>query len=231
MLQQTNRPTEPLTYQDKTAVQSERRFYRTYTHHFVTPLPQPSVSVFPDGTLIAGWRAFPTLDAKRDRIRDRLIDLQLVLDEMVRMNSFDPIVGGRLDLDHVGAYGGNIGGATAAELCRVDNRCKCSVNMDGRFSMAQARAVGGLSRSDRVFEEVTSSRCCVACRAGFPNPKSKDIAVLQRLPEGVLRIAWQFTAGFEFAITGVPKGRVNDLDGDESAVPSGLVRFWLPTQR
>lgn len=41
-LQQSNRPTEPLTYLDKAAAQFEQRFDRTYTNHLYTPLPQPT---------------------------------------------------------------------------------------------------------------------------------------------------------------------------------------------
>jgi hypothetical protein len=42
-------------------------------------------------------------------------------------------LGGRLDLDKIGAVGFSLGGATAAQLCLRDPRCKAGANFDGTF--------------------------------------------------------------------------------------------------
>ncbi len=38
---------------------------------------------------------------------------------------------GRLDLTRVGIYGHSLGGATAAQFCHVDKRCKAGIDIDG----------------------------------------------------------------------------------------------------
>ena len=256
-LQQPNQSTTALTYQDKAAGQFERRFYRAFTNHLITPLPQPTgpyavgtfsrlltdpsrtntdrrtnhqfmvtfwypavaragvlptsyvdwqlaqttwplyggfrvllprffshslsnaplatdqirypvvlyspslnshrkenidkteelasqgyivvgldhldtfLSVFPDGTAVTGRGLNNTTELAG--IRDRAQDERFVLDELARLNESDPLLRGRLDLEKIGAFGWSLGGATAAEFCRVDPRCRAGVNMDGSF--------------------------------------------------------------------------------------------------
>ncbi|MBC7811991.1 MAG: hypothetical protein H7175_12630 [Burkholderiales bacterium] len=43
----------------------------------------------------------------------------------------DPLLAGKLDLTRIGSFGHSFGGATALEVCRVDDRCRAAVNMDG----------------------------------------------------------------------------------------------------
>ncbi|MBL8987323.1 MAG: hypothetical protein JNJ80_13720 [Gemmatimonadetes bacterium] len=38
---------------------------------------------------------------------------------------------GRVDLDRIGVFGMSYGGATAGEFCRLDDRCKAGLNIDG----------------------------------------------------------------------------------------------------
>jgi uncharacterized repeat protein (TIGR03803 family) len=66
-------------------------------------------------------------------IDGRVRDEQFVLDELARWNTSDPLLAGRLDLDRIGAFGWSLGGATAAELCFLDRRCKAGVGFDGSF--------------------------------------------------------------------------------------------------
>jgi hypothetical protein len=49
------------------------------------------------------------------------------------LNANDPRLAGRLDLDKIGAFGWSIGGATTAQLCLRDLRCKAGVGFDGSF--------------------------------------------------------------------------------------------------
>ena len=60
-------------------------------------------------------------------------DARFVIDELERINrgESEHLFAGRLDLDRLGALGFSFGGATAAQLCLTDPRCKAGVNMDG----------------------------------------------------------------------------------------------------
>ncbi|MHC1765037.1 MAG: alpha/beta hydrolase family protein [Verrucomicrobiia bacterium] len=90
-------------------------------------------SVFPDGTVVRGPTFSPTMALILEGIKERATDQQFVMDELSRMNSGDPVFAGRLDLERMGAFGFSAGGATAAEVCRTDPRCKAGINMDGMF--------------------------------------------------------------------------------------------------
>ncbi|HEY9735664.1 MAG TPA: hypothetical protein V6D06_05250 [Trichocoleus sp.] len=63
----------------------------------------------------------------------RAADLQFVLDELTRLNASDPQnrLTARLDLDRVGVFGHSLGGATAAEAMRLDERFDVGLNLDG----------------------------------------------------------------------------------------------------
>jgi dienelactone hydrolase len=91
------------------------------------------LSVFPNGTLVYGQGTLNNSSDAIVAIEDRLRDEQFVLDELGRLNSGDPRLAGRLDLDKIGAFGWSIGGATTAQLCLRDPRCKAGVGFDGLF--------------------------------------------------------------------------------------------------
>jgi dienelactone hydrolase len=94
------------------------------------------LSVLPDGTLLHGQSKFTTTQTTAllvADIEDRLLDMQFVLDELPSLNANDPRLGGRLDLDKIGAFGWSLGGATAAQLCLRDPRCKAGANFDGTY--------------------------------------------------------------------------------------------------
>ena len=58
-------------------------------------------------------------------------------------NNNDPLFRGHLDLEQAGIYGHSFGGATAAEVLRIDPRFKAGINMDGTaFSMTVANQIG-----------------------------------------------------------------------------------------
>lgn len=75
----------------------------------------------------------------RKRVASELVkvwsaDTRFELDQLERLNSADPSnkFGGRLDLTTVGVFGHSFGGATAAQFCHDDARCKAGIDMDGQ---------------------------------------------------------------------------------------------------
>ncbi len=91
------------------------------------------VSVFPNGTVVYGQTVPLTVVALDAAIEGRLLDMQFVLDDLESLNASDPRLGGGLDLDKIGAFGWSLGGATVAQLCLRDSRCKAGTGMDGVF--------------------------------------------------------------------------------------------------
>jgi uncharacterized repeat protein (TIGR03803 family) len=89
-----------------------------------------SVSVFPNGTVVYGQTIdFTTVFLAAD-FEGRVLDMQFVLDELESLNAGDPRLGGRLNLDEVGAVGWSLGGGTVAELCQREPRCKAGVVLE-----------------------------------------------------------------------------------------------------
>ncbi len=61
-------------------------------------------------------------------------DIAFVLDRLARLNTADPSgkFTGRLDMTRVGVFGHSLGGATAAQFCHDDSRCKAGIGVDGQ---------------------------------------------------------------------------------------------------
>ncbi|MBI3681181.1 MAG: family membership [Acidobacteria bacterium] len=61
-------------------------------------------------------------------------DIAFVLDRLQRLNSSEASgkFTGRLDLTRVGVFGHSFGGATAAQFCHDDSRCKAGIDVDGQ---------------------------------------------------------------------------------------------------
>lgn len=99
--------------------------------------------VFPDGRTIERTAEgnpgeAPYLSEHRDRVLNRLVgiwaeDCRFVLDRLEHLNSADSSsqFWNRLDMQSVGIFGHSFGGATAAQFCADDPRCKAGVNVDG----------------------------------------------------------------------------------------------------
>jgi predicted dienelactone hydrolase len=104
-----------------------------------------SVVVMPDGRVIHKTLAgnpgdAPIPEAERVRLAQALIgvwtaDTRFLLDRLARLDSGDPagLLAGRIDLGWVGIAGHSFGGATAAQLCHDDRRCRAGVDLDGRL--------------------------------------------------------------------------------------------------
>jgi len=100
-----------------------------------------TVVVLPDGRVIKrpGENEIETMPAERRNIfANKLInvwaaDTKFMLDKLTELNENDPSgkFAGRLNLQSVGIMGHSFGGATAAQFCHDDDRCKAGIDLDG----------------------------------------------------------------------------------------------------
>lgn len=98
------------------------------------------VVVFPDGRVAkrtpTGNPPESLAEQARRRVASEVVkvwaaDTRFELDQLERINSGDGKFAGRLNLAAVGAFGHSFGGATAAQVCHEDARCKAGIDMDG----------------------------------------------------------------------------------------------------
>jgi dienelactone hydrolase len=74
----------------------------------------------------------PDLEGSDELIEITLADMRTVLAWLERQNgTAGALLGGKLDLNRIGAYGHSFGGATALQLERQDPRVKAAVDLDG----------------------------------------------------------------------------------------------------
>lgn len=108
----------------------------------ITPPYSASVAVLPDGRVARATAAGGVPDdaspEEARRILDRLIaiwaaDASFALDQLAQLNgaAAPGRFAGRLDLGAVGVIGHSFGGATAAQVCATDRRCRVGVDFDG----------------------------------------------------------------------------------------------------
>ncbi len=116
--------------------------------YFVVGFDAPyrtNVVVFPDGRVI---RRAPENNpelcegqapAQQGRCVNKVLtawiaDIAFVLDRLQQLNTSDPSgkFTGRLDMTRVGIFGHSFGGATAAQFCHDDLRCKAGIDVDGQ---------------------------------------------------------------------------------------------------
>jgi predicted dienelactone hydrolase len=102
-----------------------------------------SVVVQPDGRVIHKTTAgnpgdAPLPPAELERLLETLInvwsaDTRFLVDRLARLNVNDPSgkFTGRLDLSALGVMGHSFGGATAAQFCHDDERCRAGMDIDG----------------------------------------------------------------------------------------------------
>lgn len=91
-----------------------------------------SVTLFADGT----YRYFPVNDLRGRELseaglQDRVRDFRVVVEALAQWNREAGLFHGRLDVEQVAAAGYSWGGTAAAEYCRVEDRCRGVVSVDG----------------------------------------------------------------------------------------------------
>jgi dienelactone hydrolase len=135
----------------------------------------------PDGTLVKPKLEFHLSGNDTNSIalavfQDETRDLQFVIDELDRLNANDQVFAGRFDLNRIGVFGWSYGGASAADLCNVDHRCKAGVALDpgGYPEMSKIRfeqpfliltGPHGVSAGAlQMFEQLAKDAYCIKIR-------------------------------------------------------------------
>ena len=128
-------------------------------------------------------------------IQTWVADDRFVLNRLAKLNASDSSgrFRGRLNLHAVGAMGHSFGGATAAEFCHEDRRCKAGVDVDGRL-FGQAIQTG----MDRPFMFLMSDHSS----ENSPD-KAAIVQELQtlydRLPRGRMLVTLRHSGHFSFS--------------------------------
>jgi dienelactone hydrolase len=98
-------------------------------------------TVLPPDRLIIGRNAW-----SYSFVKDRLKDISFLLDLLAQLNADDPVFQGRLDLDRLGIMGWSWGGGTTAEACRLEDRLKAAVLLDGYHDATATVLKNGLAK-------------------------------------------------------------------------------------
>jgi predicted dienelactone hydrolase len=112
---------------------------------------------FPDGRYLAGNHS--------GDVPGRLEDMRFLLDELAVLNTSDPRLAGRMDLDRIGLFGGSYGGVVA-QTCRSDSRVKGVLLYDATNLGANAGALPrpflvALGAANLFYsEDVPATRAC-----------------------------------------------------------------------
>jgi predicted dienelactone hydrolase len=129
-------------------------------------------------------------------------DQRFVLDRLAQLHDHDPeyLFTGRLDLNHIGAFGHSQGGATVWHLCSVDSRCKAALNLDGP-------ALGSIqqSGSPRPLFFLGSTN-----KASFPDPQVQALA--QDMVTGTLDRTFAASMGDRYRMELARSGHFNFSD-------------------
>ncbi len=111
----------------------------TQFHALVGPSYLPgAMGSSPKGALLANGRAL----ADSSIIPYLSQDVIFTLDRLAALNQSDPngILTGRLDLQHVGAFGVSLGGIVVGESCRLDARLRACLIMDAPMPLEVVKA-------------------------------------------------------------------------------------------
>src|SRR5207248_928938 len=143
--------------------------------------------------------------AQQDACMDKLLtawtsDIGFALDRLERLNSSDASgrFAGRLDLTRVGVFGHSLGGATAAQFCSKDSRCKAGIDIDGSLHGSVIQT--GIHKP---FMFLLSDRGDSSSDADSRQIKGEIQSVYDRLPpDGRLRIAIRGSNHFTFSEDG-----------------------------
>lgn len=151
----------------------------------INPTYSADVVVFPDGRVAeATPEGKPETDKSIQATANRLVeiwsqDVIFVMNQLDRLNttSGNPF-SGRLDLARLGVFGHSFGGATAAQVCYMDRRCKAGIDIDGDLFGDVVQA--GLDTPFMVIQHDMGSCSDSGCRSFQQGVQS----ILRTVPRG-----------------------------------------------
>lgn len=158
-----------------------------YVIFAITPTYSSDLVVFPNGRIaeatLAGkpdTAATSNLQAMGNRVVSVWAqDVIFVLNQLDRLNATPGTRWNqRLDLTRLGVLGHSFGGATAAQVCHIDVRCKAGLDMDGVLFGDVMQT--GLTRPFMVIQSDMTSCSDPACRTF----QDEVHAILRTVPHG-----------------------------------------------
>jgi predicted dienelactone hydrolase len=107
-----------------------------------TPTYSANAVAFPDGRVVERTDAGTVPDSAPPDVAKSMLDRlagvwaaddRFVMDQAQKLNTTDPSgrFTGKLDLNAIGVMGHSFGGASAAQTCHLDDRCKAGADLDG----------------------------------------------------------------------------------------------------
>lgn len=104
------------------------------------------LTLYPDDQMITSHmlaKQFETMKShEQKKVQNGAIsiyraDIQFMIDQIMLLNQNpQSIFYQRLDVDRIGVMGHSAGGTAAIELCRIDQRCKAAIDLDGWYDQA-----------------------------------------------------------------------------------------------
>ena len=151
----------------------------------ITPTYSSDVVVFPDGREADATSA-GNLDnaANLQAAGNRLVtvwtqDVLYVMNQLDQLNETPGTIWSqRLDLARLGVFGHSFGGATAAQVCQMDARCKAGIDLDGTLFGNVVQT--GLKKPFMVIQSDPGSCSDSDCRSF----QQKIQAILRTVPHG-----------------------------------------------
>jgi predicted dienelactone hydrolase len=199
----------------------------------IAPTYSSDVVVFPDGRVAESTAAGNPGDASDTQAAgDRLItvwaqDVVFVMNQLDRLNAAPGTMWSqRLDLTHLGVFGHSFGGATAAQVCHMDTRCKAGIDLDGDLFGPVVQT--GL---EKPFMVIQSGQCSTASVSGCPIFATEIEAILRTVPGNErynLRIKGTLHFNFsDYAVYFSPVGALGALGSIDGARGLEITRAYV----
>ncbi len=102
-------------------------------------------TVFPGDVLLRG-RNTDAFSHELWSHTNRLTDINFVIEHLAAVNATDPILAGRLDLDHIGIMGWSFGGGISADSLRLNEKIRAAAFFDGYLSARPDLQKAGLQK-------------------------------------------------------------------------------------
>jgi Platelet-activating factor acetylhydrolase, isoform II len=136
----------------------------------LAPTYSSDVVVFPDGRMAKATTTGNPSDASNMQAAGtRLVtvwaqDVLFVMNQLDQLNATPGTMWSqRLDLTRLGVFGHSFGGATAAQVCRMDTRCKAGIDLDGALFGPVVQT--GLAKPFMVIQSDRGSCSTSGCRS------------------------------------------------------------------